>query len=445
MYGPTGQRVSCQWKPRVAVPNRDGKKQRYASPKGQTSRLDVHPRNTSAIVDPAAELWITEGVKKADSLTSRGACVISLTGVFNWRSQLGTLGDWEDVLLKSRNVVICFDADARTNPNVLRAMVRLGRWLKSRDTKKVWYLTVPAEINGKPVKGADDFLAAGGTLEELKAARTTTEPNPDVADDTFTDARLAETIADDVLADRFMWVSRLGWLGWDGRRWAEATDVQVAEAIRQYGLDRFAEAMKDNRNSQGSKETVNGWHSMLGAGRMRSVLALARGIVERKADELDAEPDLLNTPSGVVDLQTGVLSQHNPAWLMTKITSGSFRPGFTHPDWDKALEALPRPEREYFQTRTDQSITGHRTPDGKMPVLQGAGENGKSLLTTDGLVPALGDYASVASPKLFQFSKGSEHSEERATLRGRRLLIAEELTEGRSIDVTALSRFRMSA
>jgi putative DNA primase/helicase len=273
-------------------------------------------------------LWITDGVKKADSLTSRGACVISFTGVFNWRSQLGTLGDWEDVLLKSRNVVICFDADARTNPNALRAMVRLGRWLKSRDTKKVWYLTVPAEINGKPVKGADDFLAGGGTLEELKAARTTTEPNPDVADDTFTDARLAETIADDVLADRFMWVSRLGWLGWDGRRWAEATDVQVAEAIRQYGLDRFAEAMKDNRNSQGSKETVNGWHSMLGAGRMRSVLALARGIVERKADELDAEPDLLNTPSGVVDLQTGVLSQHNPAWLMTKITSGSFRPGF---------------------------------------------------------------------------------------------------------------------
>jgi putative DNA primase/helicase len=80
-----------------------------------------------------------------------------------------------------------------------------------------------------------------------------------------------------------------------------------------------------------------------------------------------------------------------------------------------------------------------------MPVLQGAGENGKSLLTTDGLVPALGDYALVASPKLFQFSKGSEHSEERATLRGRRLLIAEELTEGGSIDVTALNRFRMSA
>ena len=175
---------------------------------------------------------------------------------------------------------------------------------------------------------------------------------------------------------------------------------------------------------------------------MRSVLNLARGIVERKALDLDQDPDLLNTPSGVVDLRTGDLLPHDPTLLMTKITSGSYRPGFTHPDWTKALEALPEPERDWFQTRIGQGITGHRTPDGVLPILQGAGENGKSLLTTDGTVPALGDYASVASPKLFQFSKGTEHSEERATLRGKRLLIAEELTEGRSIDVTALKQIQ---
>ena len=44
------------------------------------------------------------------------------------------------------------------------------------------------------------------------------------------------------------------------------------------------------------------------------------------------------------------------------------------------------------------------------------------------------------SPKLFQSSKGSAHSEEVASLRGKRLLIAEELAEGRSIDITALKR-----
>jgi hypothetical protein len=39
----------------------------------------------------------TEVLKKADSLTSRGLCIVALTGVFNWRAHLGTLGDWEDV------------------------------------------------------------------------------------------------------------------------------------------------------------------------------------------------------------------------------------------------------------------------------------------------------------------------------------------------------------
>jgi putative DNA primase/helicase len=46
----------------------------------------------------------------------------------------------------------------------------------------------------------------------------------------------------------------------------------------------------------------------------------------------------------------------------------------------------------------------------------------------------------MASGKLF--SKGNEHSEEMATLRGKRFMVAEELAEGRSIDVTALKRIQ---
>jgi hypothetical protein len=250
VFGPTGAKASYQWKPRYPVPDHDGKRQKYISPRGQKSRLDVHPRNRNTIADLTVELWITEGIKKGDSLTSQGLCASSLTGVFNWRSTLGTLGDWEDVPLKGRVVTICFDADARTKPNVSRAMIRLGRWLKSKAVKKIWYLIVPAEVNGKPVKGVDDFFAGGGTLEALKAARTTKAPNPDVTDDTFSDARLAETIADDVLADQFMWVSGLGWLLWDGRQWVETSDAQPIEAVRQYALDQFTEALEPAKRSR---------------------------------------------------------------------------------------------------------------------------------------------------------------------------------------------------
>jgi P4 family phage/plasmid primase-like protien len=448
IYGPTGARVSYQWKPRIPATDGDGKRQRYASPRGQKSRLDVHPRNSrvrdgdilSNIQDTTLELWPTEGTKKADSLTSRGIVAISLVGVFGWRSHLGTLGDWEDVPLHDRVVCICYDSDARFRPEVLRAMIRFGRWLKSKGVAKVYYLIVPTEVNDTAVKGVDDFFAAGGTLEQLKAVRTTTVPSVGSADDTYSDARLAETIADDVLADHFIWVTGLGWLSWDGRRWDDATDVQVTEVVRQYVLDQFRAAVEAMKNGQGDKEAITGWHSMLGAGRMRSVLNLARGIVERKADQLDSDLDLLNTPSGVVDLRTGELSSADPTLLMTKITSGSYRPSFTHPDWTKAQEALPPAELEYVQIRIGQGITGHTTPDGVLPVLQGSGENGKSAITTDGCVPALGGYASMASAKLLQAFKGrnTEHSEERATLRGKRLVIAEELTEG--LDVTTLKQ-----
>ena len=252
LYGPTGQRVSYQWKPRLPVPDGDGKRQKYASPKGQKSRLDVHPRNSrvrdgdilSNIQDTTLELWPTEGTKKADSLTSRGICAIFLVGVFGWRSHLGTLGDWEDVPLRGRTVTICFDSDARFKREVLRAMIRFGRWLKSKGVTKVYYLIVPTEVNGTAVKGVDDFFAAGGTLETLKAERTTTEPTVGSTDDTYSDARLAETIADEVLADQFIWVKGLEWLSWDGRRWVDASDVRVTETVRQYVLDQFVKQRK---------------------------------------------------------------------------------------------------------------------------------------------------------------------------------------------------------
>lgn len=452
-YRATGERVSAQWKPYVPVVNRDGKRMRYASARGQSSRIDVHPRWSRDrggqdptlvpfIRDINTPLWITEGIKKADSLTSRGCCTIALAGVFNWRAQLGTLGDWEDVPLKGRVATICFDADARNNPNVLRAMIRLGQWLKSKGVVRVRYLITPSEVDGTPVKGVDDYFAAGGSLDALEAAATTTTPNVETADDTFSDARLAETVADDVLADRHTWCKGLGWLTWDGRRWAECSEEAVCEAVRQYVLERFAAVLagaRDGRGQAGNTNAIDGWRSMLQAGRMRAVLGLARGIVERKAEHFDADPDLLNTPSGVVDLRSGKILPHDPALFLTKMTKGSYRPGYHHPDWDQAVKALPAQSRAWFQVRVGQAITGHTTPDGILVVLQGGGENGKSALTTDGVVPALGDYADVASPKLFQ-SNRSEHSTERADLRGQRFLIAEELTEGRALDVTSLKQ-----
>lgn len=365
------------------------------------AQLDDRPVSPRVVEAPATA--------KADSLTSRGLCVAAIDGVFNWRSRHGTLGDWEDIPLKGRRVVICFDSDARTNPNVARAMVRLGRWLKSKGVKRVVYLIVPAEVDGTAVKGVDDFLVAGGTLDQLREASSTREPNPELKTDTFTDARLAETIADDLLAGQFLWSAGLGWLSWDGARWRGCSDVTVIEAVRQYCLDRYREAVDALGRDPGgaAKIEVDGWHGLLSAGRERTVTGLARGIVEVDAASFDAHSDLLNTPTGVVDLRTGELGQSDPDLLLTKVTGVGYHPeALTGDDWEagrddwhKALEAIPSDVREWLQIRYGQAITGYMTPDDMLPIQQGGGENGKTTITA-GISGALGDYYLLLSDRV---------------------------------------------
>ena len=89
---------------------------------------------------------------------------------------------------------------------------------------------------------------------------------------------MAEVIADDVLADRFCWSKGLGWMGWDETRWTAVTEETVGEAVRQHVVKHFKKAASTD---------MKGWLSMLGAGRQRAVLTLARGIVERQAEEFD--------------------------------------------------------------------------------------------------------------------------------------------------------------
>lgn len=435
LYRATGERISWQYRP--DNPPKDpktGRVRRYASPVGRACVLDVHPHNRDRVVDPAVPLWITEGVKKGDALTSAGACVVTLSGVFNWRSRHGTLGDWEDVALKGRRVFVCFDADAATNASVARAMARLGRWLRSKGAKAVTYVVVPDKVNGKVVKGADDFLAAGGTLAELSAAGTAAPPDPDSPDGSLTDAVLAERVADEALADRFRWTSGLGWLDWDGRRWRHCDEAAVVEAVRQYLRSWYQREVGANCGADRARQLA----TLLSRGRIGAVTALARGILREDAADFDQQPDLLNTPSGVVDLTTGTLLPHDPDYLLTKMTAAAYDPDAEHEDWDKALEAVPAEVRDWLQLRAGQACTGHMPPDDVLVVCQGSGENGKTTVT-GAIGKALGDYHVLVSDRVL-LADPTAHPTELMDLRGARFAVVEETPEARRLSVARLKR-----
>lgn len=440
MYGPTGEIVSAQFRFDDPPERADGKKPlRYLSPKGLPNKLDVHPSNTDRIRDTSVRLWITEGVKKADALTARGECVVALTGVYNWRKALGTLGDWEDVPLRGREVIVCFDSDARDKRAVMLAMVRLGRWLKSKGARKVVYLVTPT-VEGQEKTGADDYLADGGTVAGLLGVATTDEPVTTSADGTFSDAYLAETVASEVMEGRFRWSAGTGWITWDGRRWDRCDEAAVVEAVRLWAVDRFAEAVKDSKGdgSRTQQEVIDGWRSVLGRGRINALTTLVRGIetVLFDAADMDADPDVLNCRNGVADLRTGKLMPHDPERLISRMTGASYDPTAKSEDLDAILGAVPADVAEWLQIRFGQAATGHMTPDDVMPLLNGGGSNGKTTLV-DCIGAALGDYHTLVPDGLLI---GQASQFDLITLQGVRFALIEETPEAAHLDAVRLKK-----
>ncbi|MFY1589126.1 phage/plasmid primase, P4 family [Micromonospora sp. WMMD734] len=254
------------------------------------------------------------------------------------------------------------------------------------------------------------------------------------ADDDLSDARMAETVSDGVLSARFCWTAALGWMEWDGKQWSRSTEAAVIEVVRQYVLDLFTSEVQDGATGDRRKMLS----TLLNRGRIGAIASLARGILLQDAAHFDQQPDLLNTPSGVVNLRTKELMAHDPALLMTKMTAVAYRPDAVHPDWSTALQAIPDDVRDWYQVRLGQAVTGHMTPDDVLVVNQGGGENGKTtLLGTAGKV--LGSYYVLVSDRVLLADAGS-HPTELMELRGARLALIEETPEARRLSVGRLKK-----
>jgi len=123
-----------------------------------------------------------EGVKKVDSLASRGECAVILTGVWNFKGKnsfggITILADFDYIALKDRECYVCFDSDYRENPSVSKASARLAEHLSRKDAQvRIVYL--PSGERGEKV-GVDDYLAQGHTVDELKALAAPVERKED--------------------------------------------------------------------------------------------------------------------------------------------------------------------------------------------------------------------------------------------------------------------------
>src|SRR5215207_5218976 len=170
IYGPTGEISLYQSRPDEPRINKRGKPVKYETPVGASMALDVHPFYRGRLGDPNTPLFITEGVKKGDALASCGLCAIALIGVWNWRGTNGlggktALAEWEYIALNDRKVYVAFDSDVMEKKEVYGALCRLKAFLEQKGAK-VLLIYLPTGKDGRK-QGVDDYLAAGGMVDDL--------------------------------------------------------------------------------------------------------------------------------------------------------------------------------------------------------------------------------------------------------------------------------------
>ena len=158
---------------------------KYEQPKGAHNRLDCNPICRAQLEDPAIPLWITEGIKKGDSLAAHGLCAISLPGgVYGFMGQNSkgastVLPDlkyiaWKDKTTgQGRRAHIVFDSDVAQKAPVKAATKKLAQTLRNLGAA-VTVVVLPGGPGGHKM-GVDDFFALGGTVAQLEQLANTSD------------------------------------------------------------------------------------------------------------------------------------------------------------------------------------------------------------------------------------------------------------------------------
>ncbi len=160
-------------------------------------------------------------------------------------------------------------------------------------------------------------------------------------------------------------------------------------------------------------------------------LAKVEPCVIVRSDLLDSDLDLLNTPAGTIDLRSGEMRPHRREDLITKSTS--IAPSVCEcPNFCRFMVEITRDDFElieYLQRALGACLSGARN-DHWLMFWYGSGRNGKNTLG-DLVAQILGDYAKrVPTETLMTDPRGNRHPTEIATLRGVRLAISSEVSEG---------------
>lgn len=266
---------------------------------------------------------------------------------------------------------------------------------------------------------------------------------------------------------RTIYTDARGWLVWDGRRWvaddhkahrmaAQLSEEMLADAQAEYQAALFnqaavkaAEAANEEPNPEATERTANEVkkakaylsHALQfrNERRIKAMLELAKHELAVDPAILDANPMELNTPKGIVDLSTGQIRPHDAQAHCTYMTAVG--PGTDGMEmWLDFLNTITEGDGSlagFIQLVGGMALYG-RVYEEKLIMAYGGGRNGKSTFF-NALGAVLGDYCGVVDIETITTSRDNK-GPDLIELRGKRLVLAGELEEGRRLSVSTVKK-----
>lgn len=215
------------------------------------------------------------------------------------------------------------------------------------------------------------------------------------------------------------------WFHWTGTHWRRDRSGLVQQLVRE--LIRSRSAGSEGKTFVVSRKVATA----------RGVEAFARTdrLHAMTGDEWDLDPWLLGTPGGTVDLRTGEVQRPRPDDLITRTTAVAPAAEDRCHLWHRFLAEATGGDDElvqFLQRWIGYCLTGS-TKEHALVFAHGSGGNGKGLFLNT-VAAILGDYAATASMESLAATHGDRHPADIAALRGARLVVAQEVNEGRAWD-----------
>jgi P4 family phage/plasmid primase-like protien len=235
-------------------------------------------------------------------------------------------------------------------------------------------------------------------------------------EEAYTDLKFAEMVIA-AFGERFRYIESWKiWASWDGEK-----GVWVQSQCLHHEL--FKEFATGDDSYLGSMAKIKSAASM----------AMSDKRVMAYPDQFDAQVDYLNLKNGVLDLISGQLLEHDPAFMSTKQADVIFDPSARCPKFIATLEQVqPDPEIRLFLQRWLGTVLCGRTL-AESVVNYGDGANGKStILESVGLM--MGTYFAKMPRGFIAKTKGDRHPAELVTLYGARFALASETDISDALD-----------